>query len=116
MKAYTVVLVRAAALGRLVFETAPLNRAERMAYEAQYHAHEIFPSHNREGSNVGNPVNVFFVDTEEAAKALATTLAQYNPGTTWQWFKSAGYASSQLTPIPENQVSIKKITEKGLLP
>lgn len=116
MKAYTVVRMNATLLGRMAFETAPANRNNRLMYEVNYNAGDMDPSSAVHGVSMVNPVNVFFTDTEESAKALAVTLAQFNPGTQWQWFKSAGIATSPSQPLAEELINVKKITEKGLLP
>jgi hypothetical protein len=116
MKPFAVVLINTAYLSRIVYETASPPRA---VGEATYHTYLPFVSsahvHNVDVS-LKNPLSVFFADTEEAAKLLATNLAQWNPGTSWQWFRSAGMASSRNLAIPIENINVKAITEKGMLP
>ena len=66
-----------------------------------------------ENNNLSNPHPVYFCGTEDQASQLADTLAYWNPGSEWHWYRIAGVAKSRRPGDPQD---IKKITEKGYLP
>ncbi len=116
MKPYAVVQINTGALSRLVFETHPVDGRRRM-YEGYYHNSGVKASYDANAASYYQaPCNSYFADTEEAAKSLAVELSQWHPGTTWQWMKIAGVASSAAQHLAMNTISIKNITDKGFLP
>lgn len=60
-----------------------------------------------------DPAAFYFANTDREAELLCCTLAKWNPGSTWQWFKVGGIVESRL---PGDTPKVKKITEKGFLP
>ena len=116
MKPYAVVQIVANSLSRLVFETANSPPARQQMYEGYYHVSGTKQSKDVTGAaSLKDPCCFYFADNEVAAKALANTLAQWNPGTSWQVMKLSGVVTSN-TPSLSEKLVIKNITDKGFLP
>ncbi len=109
MKPFIVAVYVQRNINEVFFRTTD-NRQEELAYIAPRPGSENAPGHDI----VNNPINVYFTDTENQARALAQSLATNHPGISVLVGNTAfAYTSERPRAVP---ISIARLTPQGFIP